>query len=755
MIRGLIAPFVSGGVGADHRRGWWRSRLSLVAVAGLTGLGLVSAGVPGTAQAAGPAWSVAPNPNVLRLANGAFYGVSCVSASFCMAVGDYAQALGVSPTFAEVWNGSTWSIAPSASRGVDPTLSGVSCVSASFCIAVGVDVAANSFRTLTETWNGSHWSVVSSPNKGTGSNYLSAVSCVSASSCTAVGHYANAQRTERTLIESWDGSTWSVVPSADNTGDNYLAGVSCVSASSCTAVGHYSVTIEGNEQTLAESWDGSTWSIVPSPNSGSGSTLAGVDCISASSCTAVGDSSAGTLVESWDGSTWSVVPSPNVGTESNILSGVSCVTASFCTAVGASYSFDGAQILVETWDGSTWSVASSGGSEETSLDSVSCSSASSCTAVGSSSNSSLEVDQTVAELWNGSTWSMVTSPDQRVFTDELGGVSCVSASFCTAVGSAFTGGFQTEAPGMGVLKTVAELWNGSTWSLVHSPDKYLNNNELDSVSCLSATSCTAVGTWLTANGAHTQTLVESWNGSTWSVVTSPDTNGISESNALAGVSCVSASFCIAVGNSDGAALVESWNGSAWSIVPTPSGGGALAGVDCVSVSSCTAVGVDGAGTLVESWDGSTWSIVPSPNSGSGSNQLTGVSCVTASSCTAVGVYTNASGTDQTLAESWNGSSWSIVSSPDNGTGANSLDGVSCPSASSCTAVGSYETASGVAQTLAEAWDGTTWSIQTSPNLTLGNNALVGVSCLSASACTAAGDAYSSTGNQYTLIERYS
>jgi hypothetical protein len=312
---------------------------------------------------------------------------------------------------------------------------------------------------------------------------------------------------------------------------------------------------------------------------------------------------------------------------------------------------------------------------------------------------------------------------------------------------------------------LAESWNGSTWSLVHNPDSSSNNNALDAVSCVSASFCTAVGSFTPSSGSPAQTLVESWDGSTWSIVSSPDNGGETENNALAGVSCVSASFCTAVGSydpngsSNPQTLAESWNGSAWSVVSGPATGfsGALNAVSCVSASFCTAVGSSTpssgspAQTLVESWNGSTWSIVSSPSTGTGSNELTGVSCAATSFCTAVG-----SAGSSTLIESWNGTSWSIVSSPNNGTGANSLDSVSCPSASSCTAVGSYQTARRHAQTLAEAWDGTTWSIQTSPNLTtLRNNALLGVSCLSASACTAAGDAYSKAGNQYTLIERYS
>jgi hypothetical protein len=755
MIRALPAPVVNGRVGAVARRGRWGLRLGLVAAAGLTGSGLVSVGSPGLAQA-GPAWSVAPSPNVLRLATGLFVGVSCVSASFCMAVGDN----DADQAFAARWNGSTWSFVPSPSRA-DSILFGVSCVLASSCTAVGFYAnAKGTERTLIEAWNGSSWSVATSPNEGTGADFLNGVSCVSASSCTAVGAYRNAKQTLRTLIESWDGSTWSIVPSADNTGDNFLTGVSCVSASSCTAVGYYSVTAEGAEQTLAESWDGSTWSVVPTP-SGAGD-LAGVDCISASSCTAVGAGTAGTLVESWNGSTWSVVPSPNNGAAPNYLSGVSCATASFCIAVGTG----NGSSLIESWNGSTWSIAStaSGGTSDSSLLGASCSSASFCSAVGRSVSSvgGNVVLSTLAESWNGSTWSVVPTPDRKLFADGLAGVSCVSASFCTAVGSHIS----PSLPGEGISKTLAESWNGSTWSLVPSPDKYSNNNVLDAVSCSSASSCTAVGTWVSDNDAHTQTLIETWNGSTWSVVPSPDNAGTADINALAGVSCVSASFCMAVGsytdNGTQHTLIESWNGSTWSIVPNAGEGidNSLAAVSCVSVSSCTAVGVyssssDVAQTLIETWNGSSWSVVSSPNNGTGSNELAGVSCASTSSCTAVGSYANSDGIGQTLAESWDGSSWSIVSSPDNGTGANSLDSVSCSSASSCAAVGSYQSAAGVSQTLAEAWNGTTWSIQTTPDPTDGNNALLGVSCLSASSCTAAGDSYAGNGNQYTLIESYS
>jgi hypothetical protein len=75
-------------------------------------------------------------------------------------------------------------------------------------------------------------------------------------------------------------------------------------------------------------------------------------------------------------------------------------------------------------------------------------------------------------------------------------------------------------------------------------------------------------------------------------------------------------------------------------------------VSCVSASSCTAAGSSGSDTLIESWDGTAWSVVTSPDgpvAPASDNELLGVSCL-AASCTAGGGYR--SGTNQlTLIES--------------------------------------------------------------------------------------------------------
>ena len=141
-------------------------------------------------------------------------------------------------------------------------------------------------------------------------------------------------------------TSWPVLPSPNPVGSSVsiLNGVTCFNSTNCMAVG--SSVIGGNPSTLVESWNGSTWSIIPSPipSGSSSAALQAVSCVSATDCTAVGYSyptnAITTLVESWNGSTWSIVPSPNpIGSTSSELQAVACSSTSSCAAVG--YSYDG------------------------------------------------------------------------------------------------------------------------------------------------------------------------------------------------------------------------------------------------------------------------------------------------------------------------------------------------------------------------------------------------------------------------------
>jgi hypothetical protein len=357
-------------------------------------------------------------------------------------------------------------------------------------------------------------------------------------------------------------------------------------------------------------------------------------------------------------------------------------------------------------------------------------------------------------------WSVVFSPN-RAGQDFLQDVSCASATACMAVGDRY----YSSDGSSGVYTTLAESWNGTSWSVVNSPSPSDNLNQLNSVSCVSPVACTAVGYVSTLSGGY-RTLIESWNGTSWTAVPSPNLGSASDQNYLDGVSCTSASACTAVGyhyNGAFRTLIESWNGTSWSVVPSPNPGptvnDSLYGVSCVSATACTAVGsryTTVYRNLVESWDGTSWSVVSSPNIGSATspNSLEGVSCTSATACTAVGVhYASSSSPGRTLAESWNGMSWSVVPSSNPAASGDVLTGLSCTSATTCTATG-YGGSNGVYTTLVESWDGTSWSVIPSPNRGSISSALNGVSCTSATACTAAGTYYQSgnTDMARTLIE---
>jgi uncharacterized repeat protein (TIGR01451 family) len=340
----------------------------------------------------------------------------------------------------------TWSIVGSQQPF---SLHGISCTTPLACAAVG-NTGQYPFTTGAAASDALTWSNVSSPNPSTTYNFLQGVSCVSTNMCTAVGYYNAPQNGSgywQTLVESWNGSAWSVVPSPNTSAsqDNYLFGVSCVSAFSCVAVGYYENRVTAFDGTLAESWDGSHWTIVPtSAPSAQPGWLDGVSCSSVSACIAVGRTYDGvnyqTLVLSWDGTAWSVVASPNQVSADNYLEAVSCVNANTCTAVG--YSAPGGTgslgTLIESVSGSAWSIVPSpnGPDGAGQLFAVSCVAASACTAAGRGFGVQFVG---LVEVWNGATWSAasVPTPPSQAGGVEFWGVSCVSANVCTAVGDNF------------------------------------------------------------------------------------------------------------------------------------------------------------------------------------------------------------------------------------------------------------------------------------------------------------------------------
>src|SRR2546427_5023090 len=75
-------------------------------------------------------------------------------------------------------------------------------------------------------------------------------------------------------------------------------------------------------------------------------------------------------------------------------------------------------------------------------------------------------------------------------------------------------------------------------------------------------------------------------------------------------------------------------------------------------------------TLTMYWNGTHWAIGTSANANSTVNQLIGVTALSATNVWAVGYYFTSHDVKQTLIDHWNGSKWSVVSSPNASTGDN-------------------------------------------------------------------------------------
>jgi len=317
--------------------------------------------------------------------------------------------------------------------------------------------------------------------------------------------------------------------------------------------------------------------------------------------------------------------------------------------------------VAQRWNGTSWSEqspAKKSGTLPTRLFGVDCPSETRCLAAGNYQPS--EGGPTlVTEIWNESKWSVQSTPiPSEATSSELVGIGCNNTAECKAVGSAVIGGVKTA---------IAEKWVSPTWTLqsVPSPEG-ATSSQLDGVDCIWSNVCVAVGRY-TSSGGSVKELAMVWNGTSWSIQTLAEPEGATQSTLL-DVSCTpSPTRCTAVGgwknlNDENKQfpLAYRYNGSTWSLQSAPNPSGSIASVfqevSCASETSCTAVGswVSGTGganqTLVEDWNGSAWSIASSPNPlGSTYNALFGVSCRSAA-CFGVGWSTNGSGTDVTLGE---------------------------------------------------------------------------------------------------------
>src|SRR5919201_1346694 len=327
-------------------------------------------------------------------------------------------------------------------------------------------------------------------------------------------------------------------------------------------------------------------------------------------------------------------------------------------------------------------------------------------------------------------WYVVPSSDHSQQSGEIDSLNSVAALSSTdewAVGS------WTKYPDAYSFHTLVEHWDGTSggWTLVPSPNPLALNSYFYGVAAVSPSDVWAVGGTDEA-GASYHSLVEHWDGTSWSIVFPASFPGVLYSVVALGPNDV---WAVGTENYPGRGLIEHWDGSTWTATYLRFAA-LLRGVTALGARDVWAVGQRygrtnpfGDTTLTMHFNGTVWSQIrsPSPLSGNSSDQnwLTSVTAVAANDIWAVGRYGNHDGgrLDQTLIEHWNGARWVVVPSPDPGGSSqdNDLWGVAAVTSHDVWAVGGVGSFLNpeFSAPLALHWGGSSWTQVSVPAPTAG------------------------------------
>jgi hypothetical protein len=458
--------------------------------------GLFATGAPAVASTPGPQWTpqTAPlptSPDAPGTDPGAsIEDLSCLSASYCVGVGQYDDTGGDSESVFETYSGGTWSATEAPAPSTDAKFDSISCWEVGSCVAVG-DYKNGELSTLPviDVLSGGTWTSVDVPLPTdalpTGEEVLdslSSVSCQSDGSCVAVGDYKNST-TEGSfvgLIETYTGGLWTAaaapLPSgADSPADVSVSRVSCPSAETCAAVGTYDNLSDVEEgQLLVDS--GGSWSAEGAPlpsNAGGTSEVSSVSCAGAI-CEAGGqyEDSGGQehgLLEHFSGGTWTPTETPepsDLGTgtqQSAEVNATACTADDNCVAVGSYENNSGTTPvgMIESVQGGIPTVtrtplpSGADPSNSSSLSAVSCSVSGACMATGSYLPTGGTDQVGLIDMEAAGTWSAIAAP---LPTDALTGTtadSVLGVLSCSTDGSCAAGGdyIDTGSDGQGLLES--------------------------------------------------------------------------------------------------------------------------------------------------------------------------------------------------------------------------------------------------------------------------------------------------------------
>ena len=269
-----------------------------------------------------------------------------------------------------------WSVVPNRDQG-SGQLAGIAAVGPDEAWAVGTRYGSTfpgecgspgrESLPLVERWDGTAWHRVETPRPAVHMSDLLAVAADGPNDAWAVGQLATdlpptgpgngcangPSAHERTLAMHWDGSAWSIAPTPSPGEDSFLRAVSVSGPDDAWAVGH-TTPPRGHADRLFLHWDGKTWTRVP----GAPTTVEDPGDAEAVVTLASTDAwSSGIGIQHWDGSSWTNVTGTEALADLNGLGAMSASGASDVWAVGTGASGGGGtetQGVTAHWDGTAW-----------------------------------------------------------------------------------------------------------------------------------------------------------------------------------------------------------------------------------------------------------------------------------------------------------------------------------------------------------------------------------------------------------------
>ena len=326
---------------------------------------------------------------------------------------------------------------------------------------------------------------------------------------------------------------WTIVPTPNPGTTNLVGGVVAFGASDVWAVGSASSSSYGgcHGRTLTLRSTGAAFSEKPETPAATPicASVDGVAGVTGKDIWAVGSTNNGrdTHLRHWNGSTWTVVPGatiqlpPSGGRQqrSTGLNAVATDATDDAWAVGrAQFSDFSRRALAEHWNGSGWSLTSVPVGTGSVLDGVAIPAADDVWAVGSATSGSNKV--TLAVQWDGAAWSIKASPNPDVLSALHAVAAVPGTNSLWAVGDAT----RSVTDGVSTMRTLIEFWNGKTWSVVRSPNVGNGNNSLAAVVATRSDDVWALGYYDDVTGSIPirKTLALHWNGETWASVATPN-----------------------------------------------------------------------------------------------------------------------------------------------------------------------------------------------------------------------------------------